>query len=303
MSQTFGYARASTAKQIQSPETQKQIIQDRCAQLGRAMDAFYLDAATSGKTPLVDREAGGAMMRSLRRGDHVVVARLDRISRSYIDFATTIDTWAKRGVVLHLCDLPGFVIDPENAIAMMVVQLLVTFAEFERKLIKSRTREAHARLRAMGRACGGRQAPHGFKKVWRKDGKAYLEPVPEEAKYALLAYKLRQAGASYDALVTYFNKLGIENPRSVEGTKAFKNKPKDKVHRWILLPMHRLVEGGERLTIFIEEGRWTPPPDMLYSDDLVGRIMSTYPFRRGRTSWLSTGQASPLCPWSDTATT
>ena len=51
----YGYIRASTDKQIASPETQREIIEEYARRLGRTVDAFYIDPATSGKKPLFER--------------------------------------------------------------------------------------------------------------------------------------------------------------------------------------------------------------------------------------------------------
>ena len=53
----FGYIRASTDKQIASPETQREIVEEYARRLGRNVDGFYIDPATSGKKPLFERSA------------------------------------------------------------------------------------------------------------------------------------------------------------------------------------------------------------------------------------------------------
>src|SRR5262249_5436217 len=52
MSHTYGYIRASTDKQIASPETQKQIIEDYATRIGKSVDRYLVDPATSGKKKL-----------------------------------------------------------------------------------------------------------------------------------------------------------------------------------------------------------------------------------------------------------
>jgi len=100
------------------------------------------------------------------RGDHVIVARLDRLSRSFIGIAHILDAWVKLKVVLHLCDMPGGVFDPENPMSEMMIGILIVFANYERRLISQRTKEGLAARRqgarsiAAGRstAGGGRSA-------------------------------------------------------------------------------------------------------------------------------------------------
>jgi DNA invertase Pin-like site-specific DNA recombinase len=97
----YGYIRASTDKQVASPETQREIIEEYARRIGRNVDAFYVYPATSGKKPLFERSAGKELAAAIRRGDHVIVARLDRLSRSFIGFAHILDAWVKLKVVLH----------------------------------------------------------------------------------------------------------------------------------------------------------------------------------------------------------
>jgi len=101
------YIRASTDKQIASPETQRQIIEEYAGRLGRNVDRYFIDPATSGKKRLQDRTDGRELMTTLLSRDTVIVARLDRLSRSFIGFAQILDSWTKLKVGIHLCDMPG----------------------------------------------------------------------------------------------------------------------------------------------------------------------------------------------------
>jgi putative DNA-invertase from lambdoid prophage Rac len=200
---TYGYIRASSSKQISSPEVQKGIICKYAEQLELGTPIIYADPATSGKTNLFDRQAGKELMKVLRKGDHLVVARLDRISRSFINFAKILDAIEKRGVVLHLCDAPGGgCLDPSNPIAMLTAHILVSFAQFERQMIRTRSIEGCANKRALGqRYCP--KAPYGYK--WEKKYVAsekrhiYLQvPHPGEQACLRKTIELRAAGHTFD---------------------------------------------------------------------------------------------------------
>ena len=67
----WGYCRASTKKQVDSPETQKEKIRDyvHFHKLGDA--TFFVDPAKSGKVSWEDRSAGAAMFKHLRPGDRM----------------------------------------------------------------------------------------------------------------------------------------------------------------------------------------------------------------------------------------
>jgi DNA invertase Pin-like site-specific DNA recombinase len=97
MAHVYGYIRASTDKQIASPETQRQIIEEYARRLGKTVDRCFVDPATSGKKRLHDRTAGRELMTTLRTRDTVIVARLDRLSRSFIGFAQILDAVTRKG--------------------------------------------------------------------------------------------------------------------------------------------------------------------------------------------------------------
>jgi DNA invertase Pin-like site-specific DNA recombinase len=62
-SRVIGYARASTKKQVESPETQKEAIK-RYAVFNQMGDVtFFVDAAKSGKTSWDERDAGKELFR------------------------------------------------------------------------------------------------------------------------------------------------------------------------------------------------------------------------------------------------
>ena len=69
------------------------------------------------------------------------MARLDRLSRSFIGFAQILDSWTKLKVGIHLCDMPGGHFDPDNPMSEMMIGILIVFANYERRLISQRTRE------------------------------------------------------------------------------------------------------------------------------------------------------------------
>ena len=141
MARVYGYIRASTDRQIASPETQRQIIEEYARRIGKTVDRYFVDPATSGKKRIQDRDAGGELITILRQRDTVIVARLDRLSRSFIGFAQILDSWTKLKVGIHLCDMPGGHFDPDNPMSEMMIGILIVFANYKRRLISQRTKE------------------------------------------------------------------------------------------------------------------------------------------------------------------
>ncbi len=77
----------------------------------------------------------------------LVVARLDRLSRSLLDFAGLTERAAREGWALLALDLG---VDTTSPSGEMMANVMASFAQFERKLIGQRTREALAQRRAEG---------------------------------------------------------------------------------------------------------------------------------------------------------
>jgi DNA invertase Pin-like site-specific DNA recombinase len=85
----------------------------------------------------------------LQEGDAgaLVVAKLDRLSRSMLDFTTVMATASKQGWALVALDCA---VDTTTPAGEAMANVLATFAQFERRLIGQRTREALAAKRASG---------------------------------------------------------------------------------------------------------------------------------------------------------
>ena len=96
--------------------------------------------------------------------DVVVVYKVDRLSRSLLDFAKVMDRFNKAGV--------AFVSVTQNfstadAMGRLTLNMLMSFAEFEREMIAERTRDKIAAARRRGKWTGGR-VPLGYDVVDKK---------------------------------------------------------------------------------------------------------------------------------------
>jgi DNA invertase Pin-like site-specific DNA recombinase len=90
-----------------------------------------------------------AALDELRRGDAqgLVVAKLDRLSRSMLDFTAIMATAQRESWALVALDCA---VDTTTPAGEAMANVLATFAQFERRLIGQRTREALAAKRAQG---------------------------------------------------------------------------------------------------------------------------------------------------------
>jgi DNA invertase Pin-like site-specific DNA recombinase len=164
MTKAYGYVRASTARQVLSPEVQRDQITRyygyKLKPLGYEWGGFYEDPDTSGKTNLRQRAAGSRLDLALRAGDCVVFAALDRGFRNTRDALGVKEAWDARKVGMHLIN---FQIDTSTSTGTLFFTQMAAFGEFERARISERTREALAARRAAGRPYNNK-APWGWKK-------------------------------------------------------------------------------------------------------------------------------------------
>ena len=79
--------------------------------------------------------------------DALVVAKLDRLSRSLIDFAGLIERSRRRGWAIVVLDLG---VDTTTPVGELVANVMAAVAQWERRAIGQRTREALAVRRAQG---------------------------------------------------------------------------------------------------------------------------------------------------------
>lgn len=156
-----GYVRASTNRQKDSPEIQWDTITKYCEHNKLGPPLKYADPGVSGKKPLREREAGSRLCCNLKRGDHVVISKLDRAFRSLSDCVIMLDEFIRMDVHLHVCNIMGAPMDLSSSVGRLVVRILAVFAEFERELISERISEACAARKREGRAQAA-IPPYGF---------------------------------------------------------------------------------------------------------------------------------------------
>lgn len=149
----------------------------------------YTDKGYSGKN--IDRPAFSEMLGDIRAGRirRVIVYRLDRISRSVLDFAGVIDIFQKHHVEF-VSTMEKF--DTGTPIGKAMLMIVMIFAQLERETIQQRVIDAYGSRSRRGFYMGGR-VPYGFSlKETAIDGvrtKAY-EIVEGEADVVRLIYSL-----------------------------------------------------------------------------------------------------------------
>ena len=103
-----------------------------------------------------DRPGLDSCLRALRKDDVLVVWKLDRLGRNLAHLVNTVQDLSARGVGLRVLAGQGAQIDTTTAAGRLVFGIFAALAEFERELIRERTRAGLTAARARGRK-GGRK--------------------------------------------------------------------------------------------------------------------------------------------------
>ena len=149
----------------------------------------YTDKGYSGKN--IDRPAFQDLLRDIEAGkvNRVIVYRLDRISRSVLDFANLIEVFQKNRVDF-VSTMEKF--DTSTPIGKAMLMIVMIFAQLERETIQQRVIDAYSSRSKRGFYMGGR-VPFGFELVETTiDGirtKMY-KPIEEEAEVIRLIFSM-----------------------------------------------------------------------------------------------------------------
>jgi DNA invertase Pin-like site-specific DNA recombinase len=181
----------------QHPEAQHDALAaERC-------DQIFIDKA-SGK--LASRpELDKALLSANRKGDQLVVTKLDRLGRSLEHLIELSKTLEARGVDLEVLDQG---IDTSTAVGRMFFQILGAIAEFEHALMSERTRDGLAAARARGRA-GGQKPKLGPRQV--KLARQMYDELGDDGKRR---YTIAQIAAEFGVTVPPSTATSARSPRS-----------------------------------------------------------------------------------------
>ena len=189
MNQRIGYARVSTEDQ------HLDLQRDALRQAGCGV---IYEEAVSGKNTL--RSELEQCRKALRTGDTLVVWRLDRLGRSLPDLVQIVTELERSGICFESLTEK---IETGSAAGKLVFHVFAALAEFERSLIRERTRAGLAAARARGRS-GGRKPKLDEKQV--REIKALLrDPEIQVADVA------RRYGVSR---TTLYKHVGVVAPRN-----------------------------------------------------------------------------------------
>jgi DNA invertase Pin-like site-specific DNA recombinase len=209
--QVLGYVRVSTEEQADSRagiEAQRAAILAECKRRGWQLVELVEDAGYSAKD--LRRPGIKAALEALERGDAraLVVAKLDRLSRSMLDFTAVMAQAQKQGWALVALDCA---VDTTTPAGEAMANVLATFAQFERRLIAQRTREAMSAKKASGDWRGEKG---------RKLGKAIPAGRPRMMPTAIVR-RIERARANGKSLPAIAAALNADKVPTAQGGKRW----------------------------------------------------------------------------------
>ncbi|CAM3724803.1 recombinase family protein [Alicyclobacillus pomorum] len=190
----FGYARVST----QDQNLDLQI--DALKQYG--VDQIFQEKMTGTKR---ERPQLDEMLKYLRKGDTVVVWKLDRIGRSTKHLIDLINEFGEKGI--NFVSLKDG-IDTSTATGKLVFTIFAGLAEFERDMISERTKAGLESARARGRK-GGRPA--------KDEDKVKLALKMYDTKQYSITEITKATGISKTTLYRYIKERSNANGGSAKG--------------------------------------------------------------------------------------
>lgn len=172
----LGYVRVSTDKQAEaglSLEAQTEKIRAMAVVRGTDVADVIIDAGASAKS--LDRPGMTWLLAQVDGGavHTVIIAKLDRLTRSVVDLADLLQRFDRRRVALISV---AEQLDTGSALGRLMLNIMVSVSQWEREAIGERTRDVMRHKKAKGERVG--TLPFGFRLV--AGSTSQLEPDPVE---------------------------------------------------------------------------------------------------------------------------
>ena len=111
----------------------------------------FSDVNVSGSMMFFLRPEAQKLIRELKAGDTIIIAKLDRGFRDTADCLNTVKWLQKRNVTLRILDIA---LDVSTPIGEMILTIMASVATFERKRIAERIKDGFANGRKQGKSYG-----------------------------------------------------------------------------------------------------------------------------------------------------
>lgn len=204
----IGYARVSTDRQADrgvSLDAQSARIRAMATVHGAELLDVVVDAGESAGT--MNRPGLQRILELVRnrKVEAVIVAKLDRLTRSVKDLCSLLELFEKRGVALISV---AESLDTSSAAGRLVITIMSAVSQWEREAIGERTRDALRHKRSRGERVGN--IHYGYR--LSADGK-HVEPDPTEQAVLAEIRNLRGRHRSLREIAAALNESGRRTRR------------------------------------------------------------------------------------------
>jgi site-specific DNA recombinase len=205
---TIGYVRVSTDRQADhgvSLEAQEAKVRAMAIVRGCELAEVIVDGGESAKD--LKRPGVERLIAAVNTGnvDTVIVAKLDRLTRSVKDLCSLLELFEKRRVALISV---AESLDTGSAAGRLVITIMGAVTQWEREAIGERTRDALRHKRNQGRRAGN--IPFGSR--LSPDGE-HLEADPAEQASLAEIHRLRRDGTTLRAIAAALNDRAYQTRR------------------------------------------------------------------------------------------
>src|SRR5262249_44120528 len=200
----IGYVRVSTDKQADhgvSLEAQEAKIRAMATVQGAEIAELIVDGGESAKNlkrPGMERVLALVDNRQI---DAVIVAKLDRLTRSVKDLCALLELFEKRGVALVSV---AESLDTSSAAGRLVITIMAAVSQWEREAIGERTRDAMRHKKSNGERVGN--IAYGYRLA--ADGE-HLELDPQEQAVLSTIRELRAKRCTLRGIAAELNRRGL----------------------------------------------------------------------------------------------
>ncbi len=267
------YTRKSSAEGLRKEFTSLDAQREYClkyiaSQIGEGwnpIDDIYDDGGYSGGN--TDRPALQRLLGDIRdrKIDIVVVYKIDRLSRSLRDFLNMVDIFDRHGTSF-VSITQAF--STTNSMGRLTLNVLLSFAQFEREVTSERLRDKFAASAARGLWIVGKR-PYGYQVVNQR-----LVIDPAEAKIVRTIYRRYASLQSLRLVAEDLRRRGVDNRNGTPFTDTIIHRM---LHNRIYRGERRGVEGHHHEPI-VSEAEWARAQDVLVAGQRGRR-------GRRRTSW------------------
>lgn len=172
-----GYCRVSTDRQGDRGyglEAQRQVIEAEAAHRGWQLGQVYVDVASGGSLKRRTELQEALAVLDAGEAQVLIVAKLDRLSRSLLDFAGLMAQAQRGGWAIVAPDIG---VDTSTVNGELIANIIMALAQWERRVIGQRTKDALSVVRERGTTLGRpvMLSPETERliSILRADGKSY----------------------------------------------------------------------------------------------------------------------------------